>query len=479
MAKIAAVVRAQTPVVVLWLLFASAGAIVVSANLPNAPIVAASTLALIAGLWLRARRRDAAPVEATTGPSPSDRDRLLVAIGESPHDIAIIRFNEYRALACMDHGRAESAMQALLDRLKHGVGQRGAFARIEPDIFGVQIEGGADALEAIRYMLCQPLAVCGETVRPTATVGTASPGPCAETALARAIADIGPSPHFQWSSGTDDFALEQELAKAISSGALTLHYQPIFDIAAGRVTGAEALLRWDSETQGPVSPALFVPILERSRLIHDAGLWALSTACRDAANWAKAGLDLTVAVNVSARQIQDRRLVDAVSCSLSRNGLDADRLELELTETAAMADMTSTQALFSELRSKGVRLSIDDFGAGFSNLNYLRSLTFDKLKIDRQFVMDVDTRNDSQAICRAIVALADGLGIALLAEGVEREEEIDMLRNLGCKLFQGYYFGRPMPSAEFTAFAEDRERHQQLSSPVHRQLANLTKRLAS
>ncbi len=435
-------------------------------------------LLLAALMRLRSQRSATPSAEAEITVATSDRERLLAAIAASPVEVAAIRFNEYRALACADHDQAEAAMQAMFDRLAHGIGNGGTIARVESDILGVSIEGGAAAIEALRYLLCQPLALGDATIRPTVAIGVASGSSSAETGLARAIAACGPAPLVELSSESD-FALEQELSAAISSGALALHYQPIFDIATGRVTGAEALMRWHSPSHGQVSPALFVPILERSRLIHDAGLWALSTACRDAAAWAEAGLDLTVAVNVSARQIQDRRLSQAVLRSLARNGLAANRLELELTETAAMADMASTRALFSDLRAQGVRLSIDDFGAGYSNLNYLRSLPFDKLKIDRQFVVDVDTRGDSQAICRGIAALAQGLGLDLLAEGVEREEEADMLRNLGCRLFQGYYFGRPMPSDQFIAFVEDGERHRMLSSPVHRQLATIGERLAS
>lgn len=407
-----------------------------------------------------------------------DRADLLAAIAGSTDDIAAIRFNEYRALACIDHARAEVAMTALLDRLDHGVGSRGVFARAEADIIGLAIEGGPEGLDALRYMLCQPLTLAGQTIRPTVVIGTAPGGHCAHTALARATAAMPAAPHVIGAINDADFAIEQELAAAIDSGALTLAYQPIFDAAANRVVGAEALMRWTSPTRGPVSPALFIPILERSRLIHDAGLWALSTACRDAAGWARAGLDLTVAVNVSARQVEeDERLIDAVRFSLSRNRLDPGRLELELTETAAMDDMAGTQALFAELRNQGVKLSIDDFGAGFSNLNYLRSLPFDKLKIDRQFVTDVDRRSDSQAICRAIVALADGLDIALLAEGVERQAESDRLRDLGCRYFQGYLFGRPMSSADFIAFVRGQDA--KLASPVHRPTAAREESLVS
>ncbi len=432
---------------------------------------------LNASSWARARARGSDP---SLAPAGSDRADLLSAITASVRNVSVIRFNEYRALACIDHARAEAVMGALLDRLSHGIGPQSMFARIEPDLIGLSIDDGAETLSALRYMLCQPVAMCGQTIRPTVAIGTGPRADCAETALARAIAAIGPAPHPAATSDEADFAIEQELAEAVANGALSLHYQPIFDIGAQRVVGAEALMRWTSETRGPISPAVFVPILERSNLINDAGLWALSTACRDAADWMRAGLDLTVAINVSAAQVQDdQRLIDAVLHSLSRNGLEPGRIELELTETAAMDDMNRTQALFADLRSQGVRLSIDDFGAGFSNLNYLRSLPFDKLKIDRQFVTHVDTRADSQAICRAIVALADGLGIDLLAEGVEREDEADTLRNLGCRYFQGYLFGRPMPSKALVDFAVDREAHLALVSPTHRRVAAIEERLAS
>lgn len=462
------------------LLLVAGAALFVLAGAPQAALhLAGLVLVLVAIVRLWPARRADAPSGAEALRPRSPRETLLSAVSGPAGEIAAIRFNEYQAMACLDHRRAEAAMEALLARLAGGIGQRGTVARIESGIMGATVSGGKAAIDALRYMLCQPLTIGGQTIHPSVAIGVAPTDTSAETALARAIVACGAPPPVELSSDAADFELEQELAAAVGSGALAIAYQPIFDIAQGRVTGAEALLRWTSPRRGVVSPALFVPVLERSRLILDAGLWALSTACRDAAVWTADGLDLSVAVNVSACQVHDPRLIDAVTHCLARNGLDASRLELELTETAAMADLAGTQALFEAVRASGVRLSIDDFGAGYSNFSYLRGLSFDKLKIDRQFVTGVDASRECQAICRSIVALAQGLGLEVLAEGVEREAEVDALRNLGCRYFQGYYFGRPVTAAEFAAFAADSGRQVRLASPVHRQLAALNERIAS
>ena len=222
------------------------------------------------------------------------------------------------------------------------------------------------------------------------------------------------------------------------------------------MVGAEALLRWRHPELGMVSPARFIPVLEQSGMMEDVGLWVLNAACRQARAWEDQGLSgLKLAVNLSARQCRDPGLAKVIVRTLERHSLKPESLELELTETAAMEDSDRTRALLGELRHAGIGVAIDDFGAGYSSLSYLKNLPFSKLKIDREFVDRVDQRRDSQAICAALVELSRRLGITVLAEGVERREEVDALQTLGCGMFQGYFFSPPLAAAAFAAKAKE------------------------
>jgi len=191
-----------------------------------------------------------------------------------------------------------------------------------------------------------------------------------------------------------------------------------------------------------ISPARFIPILEDADLIDEIGRWTLNAACREMRRWQRRGLaGVKVAVNLSARQLRDPSLKQTIQRTLARHKVRPQALELELTETAATEDSERTFALFGELRGLGVSLAIDDFGSGYSSLSYLKNLPFDKLKIDREFVVDVHLRRDSQAICRSLVELTRGLGLEILAEGVESGEEVETLRLLGCACFRLLFFG--------------------------------------
>uniref|UniRef100_UPI0015754D49 EAL domain-containing protein n=1 Tax=Sphingomonas bacterium TaxID=1895847 RepID=UPI0015754D49 len=186
---------------------------------------------------------------------------------------------------------------------------------------------------------------------------------------------------------------------------------PIVDLSLGRVTGAEALIRWQHPERGMVPPLQFIGVAEQSGLIDPIGLWVMRQACRQVKDWADAGLPgMKIAVNLSARQFLDPGLIDSIREALGNAGIAANQLEIELTETAAMADAAHTSAVFGKLRDLGVRIAIDDFGTGYASMSYLRKLPFDKLKIDREFVSNVQSTRDSQAICGALVTLANGLG---------------------------------------------------------------------
>jgi diguanylate cyclase (GGDEF)-like protein/PAS domain S-box-containing protein len=247
--------------------------------------------------------------------------------------------------------------------------------------------------------------------------------------------------------------METLLRHAIERGELELHYQPQTDIASGRCVGAEALLRWNSPELGRVSPAEFVPMAEETGLIAPIGAWVLRTAVRQAKAWLDAGLALRqVAVNVSPIQLRQRQLPQLVADCLREEGLPPERLELELTESAAFSNPDVAYSILRQLHGCGVHLSIDDFGTGYSSLSHLRRIHIDKLKIDQSFVRDLGRDPEDEALIEAIIAMARSLKLSVVAEGVETQAQFDTLRQLGCDQVQGYLLARPMPVAEFEAW---------------------------
>jgi diguanylate cyclase (GGDEF)-like protein len=242
--------------------------------------------------------------------------------------------------------------------------------------------------------------------------------------------------------------LQNDLRFAIEQGQLELHYQPKVDGRTGATHGVEALLRWLHPEHGMVSPAVFIPLAERFGLIGRLGNWVIDSACRQVEAWAAAGVRMNVAINLSVHQLREDDLVERIEKALRRHRIDADQLLCEITESVAMGDVKATQAAFSGLAHIGVLLSIDDFGTGYSSLSYLRRLPARQLKIDRSFVMDLETSGDARAIVSAVVHLAHDLGLGVVAEGVETAGQRDVLTALGCDELQGYLFARPMRAHE-------------------------------
>jgi predicted signal transduction protein with EAL and GGDEF domain len=228
--------------------------------------------------------------------------------------------------------------------------------------------------------------------------------------------------------------LELDLRRAVADGQLRVFYQPLIEVASGRVAGCEALVCWQHPTRGLVLPGQFVPLAEEVGLIIPIGEWVLDQACRDAANWPE---DVRIAVNVSVAQFRSPALFDAVDRALRRSGLAADRLSLEITESLLLSDAQAALAILSRLRRLGVRISMDDFGTGYSSLSYLRSFPFDKIKIDQSFVRDLETSESSNAIIRAIVHLGCALGMPVTAEGVETQQQFARVKAEGCAEAQG------------------------------------------
>jgi diguanylate cyclase (GGDEF)-like protein len=244
--------------------------------------------------------------------------------------------------------------------------------------------------------------------------------------------------------------MEGHLSKALSRGEFVLHYQPLVDIQSGKVIGAEALLRWNQPDLGPVDPATFIPIAEETGMIVPIGEWVLHAACAQAKSWERAGNGLPrILVNISARQFRDRRFFESIPQILKETGLSAGRLEIEITESCLMEDTSNSSRLLSELRETGVRVSIDDFGTGYSSLSYLTRLPVDTLKIDRSFVQGLLRSPSDVAVTQAIITMAGGMNLAVIAEGIEQMRQLTILRSQGCRLAQGFLLGGAMPAEDF------------------------------
>jgi len=357
-------------------------------------------------------------------------------------------------------------MSVLADRLGLVAPNPALLARVADDRFALAVAmdvTGADAWEgatdqAMRIvadiasdilqgdLAVQPTLVAGVAlIEATGDVGAGLDDAIAASGEASAADRIVQHSEQARAKAQKRFALEQELRGAIAKDEFVLHFQPVMDTQLGRVSGAEALIRWNHPDRGMIPPGLFIPMAEEAGLIDQIGLWVMRDACRQAAAWEG---DMRVAINLSARQFLDKDLDAHVTAALSESGLSPDRLELELTETVAMVDHDHSRSTLTKLRDQGLKLAIDDFGTGYASMSSLRKLPFNKLKIDREFVSDVDRLPQSQAICSAMIALGRGLGMEVLAEGTETSAEVDFLRASGCSLFQGFHFARPVASAD-------------------------------
>ena len=241
-------------------------------------------------------------------------------------------------------------------------------------------------------------------------------------------------------------SLEIDLRRALALKQFDLAFQPQIQLETGQVTGFEALLRWNHPERGPVSPALFIPLAEEIGIIVGIGEWALRAACREAASWAQPA---SIAVNLSPVQFRGGKLVETVMNVLAQTGLDPTRLELEITEGALLENTDSVLDVLNGLRALGVKISMDDFGTGYSSLSYLQKFPFDKIKIDRAFVINLGRNPQSAAIVKAVIGLGHGLDVSIVAEGVETHEQLTFLANEGCDGVQGYFIGRPAPIAQY------------------------------
>ncbi|NIJ31809.1 EAL domain-containing protein [Sphingomonas oligoaromativorans] len=455
------------------------------------PWLAGVAAILAAGCFVRvllverhsaARARQAAPLAhdpAPIEPPPPMSDlptseALFARIGqeiEAGGLLGVVTLADFRKLSVFEPELARQAFAVIVERARRMLGEDRLIAHVDRARLAIWYDAGWTAeaalaqLDALAYALGDAIRDGDREILPEIRIGTArapQDGIRPDILLARAIGGIGPSGEGEDADPVEaarqHYGLEQDLRRAIDRKELELHFQPLIDAKAGRVFGAEALLRWNHREQGHVPPSLFVPIMEASDLADEVGLWVLNRACREARDWQREGLPgLRVAVNISGRQLGRVDLARLIERTLTRHSLSPGTLEIELTETVAAIDVQHSARLFQHLRELGVAIAIDDFGTGYSSFSTLRKMTFDKMKIDREFITDVDQRADSQAICRAILALGKGLGIRVVAEGVERRSEYLWLRRHGCIHFQGYYFAPPLDAAAFRDFVRDED----------------------
>jgi diguanylate cyclase (GGDEF)-like protein len=261
--------------------------------------------------------------------------------------------------------------------------------------------------------------------------------------------------------------LLRDLRVALDAGQLLLHYQPKITADGLRITGAEALLRWEHPQRGMISPGVFIPLAERFGLIVALGGWVIDEVCRQISAWRDQGLRMKVALNLSMHQLLQDSLIERIEQALAQHGVDAALLTFEITESVAMDDVQVTLRAFERLRALGVQLSIDDFGTGYSSLSYLRQMPAQQLKIDRSFVSDLESSADARAIVDAVVRLGHALGLKIVAEGVETQGQCDILIGLGCDELQGFLFARPMPAAMLSRWATSRDRPLEFTNSVY------------
>jgi diguanylate cyclase (GGDEF)-like protein/PAS domain S-box-containing protein len=403
------------------------------------------------------------------------RERLEQAIAFAKRDqsrVAVMMLDLDRFKMVNDslgHETGDRLLKQVAERLSTTIGATATVARLGGDEFAVlvwQVEDTtqlAAMAEAVIAAVREPYLLNDQEIHMGVSIGIAVHPQDGETA-ADVMRNADVALYRVKDSGRNDFRffdpsmnsralerleLEASLRRALQNNEFTLFYQPKVTVADGVYCGAEALIRWRHPVRGLVPPLEFIPIAEESGLINPIGAWALREACRQIAAWRAAGLPTPpVAVNVSAQQLTEGALPELISSALAEHGLPAECLEVELTESILMSDPDLGIRILAELETIGVGVAIDDFGTGYSSLNYLKRLPLRSLKIDRSFVKDIVTDPRDRAIVQAIVAMSHALGLSVVAEGVETEDQLRFLAAEGCDTAQGYMFAKPLPAAD-------------------------------
>ncbi|MFI5605720.1 EAL domain-containing protein [Amycolatopsis sp. NPDC051903] len=398
-------------------------------------------------------------------------DRLDRRGRTKPTTVLFLDLDKFKVINdSLGHSVGDQVLRIVGERLRRATASTDVVGRFGGDEFVVVTRATTGEAEVralaghLRSVLAEPISVHGRELHVDASIGIVLVGPGDQRSAEDLLRDADVAMYQAKALGRGryeffDVALrermqrrlrmEQDLRNAVHSGQLWPAYQPVVDLHSGEMVGVEALLRWTHPKHGAISPGEFIPLAEESELINELGKLVLRDTTREVAQQrAASGLDLSLKVNLSVRQLEDPQLVPAVRDALATTGLPPGALCLEVTESALMRDETAAGEVLAALRSLGVLLAIDDFGTGYSSLAQLRRLTLDTLKIDRSFITGIAESRDAAAIVASIIAMAHAVGLTVVAEGVESAEELSLLRELGCDQAQGYHLGRPVPAAE-------------------------------
>jgi diguanylate cyclase (GGDEF)-like protein/PAS domain S-box-containing protein len=421
------------------------------------------------------------------------RDRLEVVLGRAKRErkkVAVLLLdldNFKRVNDMMGHSVGDGLLMHVAEQLRNSIRSSDTVARLGGDEFVLILDGLHTVEEAERIAekllvkLRAPLAIGTETFSPTASIGISlypedgdlpddllnNADSAMYTAKAEGRNTFKAFNYAMAAASSRKRQLEIALNRAVIAEEFELLYQPQIDLATGLVTGVEALLRWRNSELGLVMPVEFIPLIEENGLIVAIGDWILQTACRDGRKLQlDVGRPLSVAVNISPRQFQHRGLPQAIRHALNESDLEAKYLELEITESVLVSDSAKAMNILEEVRELNTCLAIDDFGTGFSSMSYIMRFPVDRIKIDKSFIRDITVDPSSSAVTTAIIALAKGLNINVIAEGVETTEQRDLLIGRGCHAAQGYFFAKPVRIDEIPATIRNIERSAVVGRPA-------------
>ena len=421
------------------------------------------------------------------------QNRLQQALSQSPFKdkpltVILVGLDGFKNInSTLGHSAGDLLLKQATQRLSNCLGETDILSRFGGDEFAIiqtQLTSSDSAIalsKEILNTLSKPFLLKGQQVYISASIGI-SIYPFDNTNVNQLLQNADNALYQAKQKGRNNYQfysaqmnaklqerlnLERELHKALKRGELLLHYQPRVDLHSGRMIAVEALLRWQSPTLGFVSPAKFIPIAEENGLIVPIGEWVLRHACTQNQIWQMSGLPpVRMAVNLSARQFEQQNLVELVTEVLEETGLEANYLELEITESLVMDDVQQSIAILKQLHERGIALALDDFGTGYSSLNYLKRFPIDTLKIDQSFVHHIASDPNDAAVIRAIIALGSSLQLNITAEGVETQEQLDYLMLHRCDEVQGYYFSRPVPADSLRTLLENDQNFLKLSTAV-------------
>ncbi|BCR03904.1 hypothetical protein DESUT3_09730 [Desulfuromonas versatilis] len=403
------------------------------------------------------------------------QDRLSQAMAQAHREgagvgLMFLDLDRFKSINdTLGHATGDRLLQVVANRLKKCVREGDTVARLGGDEFVIISTDFTHHQDPVAFakrllrVVGQPVQFDGREFVTTASIGIAiypNDGADVSTLIGNAdfamyhAKELGRNTYQFFSAEMNARALEKlnletSLRQALKRGELFLVYQPQLDLASGRITGVEALARWRHPEKGLIPPEKFIPIAEETGLILPLGEWVLRTACAQARAWQAAGVPgLRIAVNVSARQFNHPEFLETVERILQETGLDPNLLELELTESIVMENVQDAIMTLTDLKVRNIHLAIDDFGTGYSSLTYLKHFPIDRIKIAQEFVRDIPNDADDAAIVEAILAMAGSLNLEVIAEGVERKDQLGFLHQRRCKEMQGYYFARPMPAEQ-------------------------------